>query len=92
MPVASPVVPPIGDGAPVLTELADIIRTVLDDAQIVVTPATSAEDVPGWDSMTHIALVVETECRFGISFAAAEIEQLRNVGELVRLIEVKRAA
>ncbi len=90
--VASPAVPAVGDEPPVMAELTDIIRTVLDQPEIAITIETSAEDVPGWDSMTHIALVVEAECRFGISFAAAEIEQLRNVGELARLIEAKRVA
>ena len=40
--------------------------------------------------MAHIALVVEAECRFGITFRTAEIEALRRVGDLVRLIEAKR--
>ena len=42
--------------------------------------------------MAHIALVVEAECRFGITFQAAEIEALQRVGDLLRLIEAKRAA
>jgi len=80
------------DQRPVMAELADLFRTVFDDPEIAITEATSADDVPGWDSMTHIALVVEAECRFGITFAAVELDGLRRVGDLARLIEVKRGA
>ncbi|HEX5328003.1 MAG TPA: acyl carrier protein [Acetobacteraceae bacterium] len=75
-----------------LDELTDIFRTVFDDPDLILAEDTTADDIPGWDSMTHIALVVEAECRFAVSFAAAEIEPLQNVGEFVRLIEAKRAA
>jgi acyl carrier protein len=80
------------DQRPVMAELADVFRTVFDDPEITVTEATSADDVSGWDSMTHIALIVETECRFGVTFAAAELDSLRRVGDLARLIEAKRGA
>jgi acyl carrier protein len=79
------------DQRPVMAELVNVFRTVFDDPEIVVTEATTAEDVPGWDSMTHIALIVEAECRFGITFAAAELDGLRRVGDLARLIETKHA-
>ncbi len=75
---------------PVLAEVTAILRDVLDDPGIELTPDTVAADVPGWDSMAHIALVVEAECRFGIIFQAAEIEALHHVGDLLRLIEAKR--
>ena len=77
---------------PILSELTAILREVLDDPDLVLTAETSAADIPGWDSMAHIALVVEVECRFGIQFQAAEIEALRQVGDLVALIAAKRAA
>lgn len=77
---------------PILSELTAILREVLDDPELVLTAETSAADIPGWDSMAHIALVVEVECRFGIRFQAAEIEALRQVGDLVALIEAKCAA
>jgi acyl carrier protein len=80
------------DQRPVMAELADVFRTVFDDPEITVTEATCADDEPGWDSMTHIALIVETECRLGVTFAAAELDSLRRVGDLARLIEAKRDA
>ena len=41
--------------------------------------------------MTHIALIVEAECRFGVQFRTGEIEDLHNVGDLVRHIRMKQS-
>lgn len=71
-------------------ELTSIFRDVFDDEGITLGEATTASDIKGWDSQAHITLVVATEVRFGIRFRTAELEQLRNVGDFVRLIEAKR--
>ena len=68
-----------------------IFRETLGNDFIDLTDDTTADDVPVWDSMNHIFLVVEIERRFGIKFKTAEMENLRNVGELVQLIRSKRA-
>jgi acyl carrier protein len=52
---------------------------------------TTAEDIEGWDSFNHVNIVVAIESRFGIKFNAAEVEELRAVGEFVNLIEKKLA-
>jgi acyl carrier protein len=71
--------------------LDDIFRQVLDDDTIALSPEMTADDVEGWDSMNHIFIVVEIEKRFGIKFQAAEMEELRNVGELAALVRDKSA-
>lgn len=75
---------------PVLVGVTAIFREVFNDPGLELTPRSTQDEVPGWDSMTHISLIVEAECRFGILFQAAEIESLHSVGELVRAIEAKR--
>jgi len=69
--------------------LNDIFRQVLDDDTIDLKPSMTADDVDGWDSMNHIFIVVEIEKRFGIKFQAAEMEELKNVGELAALVRQK---
>lgn len=76
---------------PVMAELTDIFRTVLNQPELELTPRATADDILGWDSMTHITLLVEAECRFGIEFQPNEVELVQSVGELVRAIEAKRA-
>lgn len=72
--------------------LNDIFRQALDDDTIALTPSMTAEDVEGWDSMNHIFIVVEIEKRFGVKFQAAEMEELKNVGELAALVRRKAGA
>jgi acyl carrier protein len=71
--------------------LNDVFRQVLEDDSIELTPETTADDVDGWDSMNHIFIVVELEKRFGVKFQAAEMEELKNVGELATLVTQKVA-
>ena len=79
------------DTAAILPTLTDICREVLDDPGLVLSLETRADDVEDWDSMNHITIVVEAERRFAIKFHTAEIEELRNVGDFVRLIGSKLA-
>lgn len=75
-----------------LSQVRDIIADVLDQPDLQVDRTTTAEDVAGWDSFNHINIVVAVESQFGIKINTAEIEELRNVGELLDLIERKLSA
>jgi acyl carrier protein len=68
------------------------MQEVLDEPSVNLTPATTADDVEGWDSMSNITFVVEVERRFGIKFNTAEIEEMRNVGDMLDIIAAKLAA
>ena len=73
----------------ILEQTADIIRDVIDplnDKNLTIDTRTTADQVDGWDSFNHINIVVALEQHFGVKFKTAEIESLRNVGELVALI------
>jgi len=72
--------------------LTKIMRDVFDDDNLVVTPELTANDVEGWDSVSHITLVVAIEEAFGIKFKSAELEKMKNVGQLVEQIENKTSA
>lgn len=47
---------------------------------------TTADQVPGWDSLTHINIIVAIEREFAIKFKGYEVLRLKNVGDLQRLI------
>jgi acyl carrier protein len=68
-----------------------VFRSVFDDPALTVSAATTAKDVPGWDSIVHITLVIEIERQFNVRFQMAEIEKLRNVGDLVDILTAKLA-
>jgi acyl carrier protein len=72
--------------------LTTIFRDVFEDDSIAVTPDLSGPDVSGWDSLSHIRLILEVQRTFGIKFAATQTANLKNVGELAELIQAKTAA
>ena len=65
------------------------LRDTFDDDAIVLTSNTTAHDIKDWDSVNHINLIVAIEQEFHIKFRTAELEALKDVGEMVRLIESK---
>jgi acyl carrier protein len=69
--------------------LTEIFVDVFDEDSIKVTPELSAKDVDGWDSLTHIRLILTVEKVFKIKFSTVEIGKLKNVGELVALIKAR---
>lgn len=75
----------------IIERLTPIFRDVLDDDDLVITSATKAEDVDGWDSLAHIRLVVSIEKALGMRFTAEEVSSLQNVGDLATLIIKKQA-
>lgn len=77
------------DEAPIYARLAEIFADVFDDESIKVTPDLSAKDVDGWDSLTHIRLLLTIEKAFKIKFSTSAIGKLGNVGDLVALIKTR---
>jgi acyl carrier protein len=73
----------------IYSRLTKIFEDVFDEDSIMVTPELSAKDVDGWDSLTHIRLMLTVEKAFKIKFSTSEVAKLQNVGDLVRLIEGK---
>jgi len=71
------------DRTGILRQIEIIFEEVLDENDINLTEATTANDVEGWDSLTHIQLIVAIEKRFKIKFTSKEILSWKNVGEMV---------
>lgn len=74
-----------------LDQLTEIFRDIFDDDRIILTSKTTARDIKDWDSLNHANIIVAVEQRFRIKFQTAEIDQLKNVGDLLNLIEKKAA-
>ncbi len=65
------------------------LQTIFDDIflePVSLSPSLSAKDVPEWDSLTHISLLVAVEKAFSIRFRVGEVENAGNVGEFADLI------
>jgi acyl carrier protein len=77
------------DEPQIYQRLTEIFQDVFDEDSIEVTPKLSADDVDGWDSLTHIRLILTIEKAFKVKFSTSEIGKLENVGDLVALIQGK---
>ncbi len=66
--------------------LNEVFQDVFDDEDIIVTDATTADDIEDWDSLEHINLIVAVEKKFGIKFTMGEVSGMKNVGEMADLI------
>lgn len=73
----------------VTTLLTPVFRQVFDDDTIELRPDMTADEVDGWDSLSHVTLIVAIENRFKIKFTQKELLTFRNVGDLTRSIAEK---
>ena len=75
--------------AEIYERLTGIMRDVFDDDELVATPELTASDVKDWDSVSHVTLVAAIEEGFGVRFKTAELEKIKNVGQMAEMIEKK---
>ena len=73
------------DREKVLAELQGVFNDIFLDP-VTVTAELSAGDVPEWDSLLQVSLVVAVERHFNIRFRMGEVEATANVGEFAALI------
>jgi acyl carrier protein len=66
--------------------LQGVFNKVFRREDIKLTPGLSAKDVPGWDSFRFVSLIMATEEHFTIKLDTDELENLTNIGDLVKVI------
>ena len=66
--------------------LNKIFAEVFDNQALTVDDNTVAQDIDGWDSLTHMELVAAIEEESGTEFEMKELQELSNVGRLVDVI------
>jgi acyl carrier protein len=75
----------------IVSRLTPIFRDVFGDDTLVVTDSMTAADVAAWDSLSNINMIIAVEKAFGVKFSIKDVRSLKNVGELLELIERKAA-
>ena len=73
----------------VLKDQQPIFQEALDTPGLTITRSSSALNTPNWDSLAHISMVEMVESRFKIRIGLSELEDLKEVGDLVELIVEK---
>ncbi len=75
-----------------LDRLNNLVGDLLEIDDLKLSPEMTAQDVPGWDSLAHVRIVVAVEQAFGVRFSTSEITSLKSIGDLVTLIDTHSAA
>ena len=73
----------------IFEKLNEVFRDVFEGEDITVNDQTTADDIDDWDSLEHINLINAIEQEFGIKFNMGQIVGMKNVGEMVNIIEGK---
>ncbi len=70
-----------------MERLNNVFREVFDDESIIINENTTSEDIEDWDSLEHINLIGAVEEEFGMRFKMKEVSSMKNVGEMMNIIE-----
>ena len=73
----------------ILDELQPIFQDIFEDDELSITAESNADTVKDWDSLAHIVLIFTIEQEFEIKFALGELEAMKNVGDMVELMQTK---
>lgn len=78
----------VGDGrAEILERINRVVVDILGSPDLALTEETTARDVSGWDSLSHVQILLGVENAFGIRLNATEIAQMENTGSLIDLVQ-----
>ena len=73
----------------IIEKLTAIFREVLNEKSIVLRDDMTASDVDSWDSLTHMLMITKVEEEFGIKFKLKELNKLKQVKDLINIIDSK---
>jgi len=75
------------DRTEILKAITRVAADILGSPDLELSEATTARDVSGWDSLSHVQIVLGVESAFGIRLNATEIAQMKNAGSLIDLVQ-----
>lgn len=70
-------------------ELKKVILKELELDDFDLRDETKANEVPNWDSLSHVNVIVAIEKEFKVKFKGIEILKTKNVGDLQKLLDLK---
>jgi acyl carrier protein len=70
-------------------ELKTVLLTALKLEDWDIRDETLASEIPGWDSLNHVNVILAVEEHFGVRFKMAEVLKLNSIGDLQRLVDSK---
>jgi acyl carrier protein len=71
----------------IVKDVEKIVRIILNNDSIKLSNQTNFTDVPGWDSLSNIRIVLAIEDKYRIKYSAEEIRTINVVGALCGIIQ-----
>lgn len=71
-----------------MEEFLSFAATVLGVSREALSPGMACGDIPEWDSVMHLRLVMETEARYGVSIPLETIPSLRTLADFACAAQV----
>jgi len=72
--------------------IREVFREIFDDPNMVISDEVSANDVPEWDSLAQVKLIIGMEEEFEIKFSTHDITQMTSVGDFKKFLILKGVA
>jgi acyl carrier protein len=69
--------------------LEKIIREVFDIEAETIDENWTSEDIPDWDSVGHLNLIMEVEKEFNIKIEIEEMFEVEKLKDIVKILEKK---
>ena len=73
----------------IMERVTAIVAEVVNIDDLRLTDQSTARDVQGWDSLTHVQIIIAVENEYGFQFSFSEAAQLENVGQFLDAIHAK---
>jgi acyl carrier protein len=68
-------------------DVINLIAKLLEVNPEKISEDTAIGDIPSWDSLRHVAIIIELEKHFNIIFAPEIIMDMEDVSDIVAAIE-----
>lgn len=75
--------------SPAFEQVRSIAADIFSVSPDHITSQSSPQNLDTWDSTQHLSFVLALEERFNLQFSPEEMEQMRDVGSTVQVIESK---
>lgn len=70
-----------------LAQLQDLFAETFGVERSSITPAGAQGEVPGWDSVGHLNLMLGLEASFGVRLQVRDMQNLTSVAAILRFLE-----
>ena len=71
--------------------LEKVIRQVFDIEAEIIDENWTSEDIPDWDSVGHLNLIMEVEKEFNVKIEIEEMFEVEKLGDITRILQKKNA-